>query len=106
MIHPREPLAITPQLEHRLQRGELEQTCRACGRWQAACSYCSWCLTPIDPADWYANGDTAQRRMRMPKAKPENPPLEYRSVAHWPHAWGPCPYRAQQRQTPLEAQES
>ena len=92
----REPITLTPELARQLQTGQLEQTCRACGRWAAAGWSCSWCGAPSGPADWYRNSRADERAMRMPKSKPASPPPEYLSEKHWPKAWGPFP---RQRQT-------
>ncbi len=43
------------------QRGRLEQSCPACGRWEAAGGYCTACGRPMTAADWYQNGDQARR---------------------------------------------
>lgn len=93
-----------------LQRGQLEQMCPACGRWEAAHPYCSNCFRPMTEADWYRNGDVAKRRRRFPPQAPtretlplrdrDDPsglrdpvPVEYRQgKAHWPDTWGPWPY--------------
>ena len=101
----REPITLTPELAKELQAGHLEQTCRVCGRWQAASWTCSWCGSPTGPVDWYVNSRKDERAMRMPRSRPDNPPSEYRSEDHWPKAWGPCPYVVRQRQTHLHATE-
>jgi hypothetical protein len=49
-----------------LEAGKLEQTCPACGRWEAASFYCSLCARPMSPADWYRNGLVAEREARRP----------------------------------------
>jgi hypothetical protein len=69
-----------------LQAGRLEQTCPACGRWEAAGAYCTGCGRPTGPADWYANGDQAERERRgavrdtlqARAAKPRTPPKQGR----------------------------
>ncbi len=86
-----------------LERGKLEQTCRRCGRWEAAHYCCSWCYAPTGPDDWYRNGDMDERLARRPKTRPENPPSEYAAQeATWPPEWGPFPRQKplRQRQTP------
>jgi hypothetical protein len=81
-----------------LRTGKLEQTCRACGRCEAAGHYCSWCARPMGPDDWYCNGEAAERARRLPVAAPANPPSEYRRSYRpeygdgWPPTWGPNPY--------------
>jgi hypothetical protein len=55
--------------ERLLREGRLEQTCRECGRMEAAGPYCTGCLRPTTEADWYRNGDLdtrAERRGEMP----------------------------------------
>jgi len=90
--HAREPIDIPTELRELFQTGKLEQTCRGCGRWEAAGWSCSWCASPTGPADWYRNGLVEQREARMPKAAPANPPDEYRhSLSQWPAAWGRWP---------------
>jgi hypothetical protein len=101
---------IDAETAAQLQAGKLEQMCPDCGRWSAATHYCSWCFRSMGPADWYRNGDKAQRAARMPKAAPANPPSEYRhSLSQWPPKWGPYPGEvrpqrvARDAQTPLKA---
>lgn len=85
-----------------VQRGRLEQTCRWCGRWEAAHWHCSWCTSPTGPDDWYANGDASERQSRLPTSPPASVPPEYRDVRAWPATWGLCPYAAPRLpQTPL-----
>ena len=82
-----------------LERGKLEQTCRRCGRWEAAHHHCSWCYAPTGPDDWYRNGDMGERLARRPKDRPENPPAEYAAgEATWPPEWGPFPRQRAPRQ--------
>lgn len=90
-----------------LRAGKLEQTCRSCGRWEAAHWYCSFCYGPMVPGkDWYRNGDLAERHGRCPVDVPASPPPEYRDdKRQWPVTWGPWPgvQRApQEAQTPLK----
>jgi predicted amidophosphoribosyltransferase len=54
------------ELRAALQAGKLEQTCPDCGRWSAATAYCSRCFRPMTEADYYRNGNTAERSARMP----------------------------------------
>lgn len=75
------------------QRGKLEQTCGFCGRTEAAGFFCSWCGTDVGRTEWYRNDDVAERRRRMPRSAPANPPIEYRRASHWPEIWGPYPYK-------------
>jgi hypothetical protein len=91
-----------------LQRSRLEQTCRACGRWEAAGFFCSWCGSATGPADWYRNDDAEQREARMPKTAPAVPPSEYLSERDWPKAWGRFPRQKPLRQshTPETAADS
>jgi hypothetical protein len=90
----RELIELPPAIQKLLEAGKLEQTCRACGRWEAAGFYCTWCAATIDHADWYWNGAADERAARMPKTAPENPPSEYlNSLRDWPAAWGPYPRR-------------
>ena len=83
-----------------LRSGKLEQMCSDCGRWEAASTWCSWCSGPINPTDWYGNGDQAERTRRLPSKAPADPPAEYRRAYRpeygdgWPPAWGPNPYKA------------
>lgn len=92
--HAREPIEMSAETRELLQRGKLEQTCPACGRWEAASHYCSWCARAMTPADWYRNGDKVQRATRMPKVAPAVAPSEYRhSLLNWPKAWGKYPGR-------------
>ena len=70
----------------------LEQTCPACGRWEAAGSFCSWCGRPTGPADWYANNDVEARRAHRPPERPADPASEYLgSERDWPPEWGAYP---------------
>ena len=95
---------MTPETALLLERGKLEQTCRSCGRWEAAHFACSWCGRLTGPDDWYRNGNLAERHGRMPASAPAEPPSEYRRPSHWPAKWGPSPYprRAPRTsQTPL-----
>jgi len=95
---------MTPETALLLERGKLEQTCRTCGRWEAAHFACSWCWRPTGPDDWYRNGDLAERHGRMPATPPPNPPLECRDIRQWPAKWGPNPYARKaprMPQTPL-----
>jgi hypothetical protein len=98
VIHAREPLGLTPELSRQLQSGALEQMCRVCGRWEAAGDYCSWCLSPTGPADWYRNSRKDERRMWMPKDRPASLAPEYLSEAHWPKSWGQMPRQRPPRQ--------
>ena len=54
-----------------LQRGRLEQACPACGRWEAAGSYCSGCYRPMTAADWYPNGQPERRAAARQMARSE-----------------------------------
>ena len=103
--HAREPIDIPTELRELFQTGKLEQTCRGCGRWEAAGWSCSWCASPTGPADWYRNGLVEQREARMPKAAPANPPSEFLSERDWPKAWGRFPRQKplRQLQTPESA---
>jgi hypothetical protein len=107
-----EARVIPADIAEALRAGKLEQTCRACGRTEAAGSYCSWCSRPMGPADWNRNGDAAERARRMPTTAPTNPPSEYRRTYRaeyrdgWPPAWGPNPYEAARpRRTPVNPEE-
>lgn len=97
---------LSSEIAKALVAGKLEQTCPACGRWEAAHSYCSWCLRPMGSADWYRNSDLAERHRRRPTAAPANPSSEYLGgAANWPAAWGPfprCQKPAREPQTPVE----
>jgi hypothetical protein len=85
---------LPPELAKALEAGKLEQTCRTCGRWEAASFLCSWCRRPTGPDDWYRNSDVAERRGRMPAVAPVDPPIEYLAgAANWPAPWGPFPRR-------------
>ena len=82
----------TPDVMRLLLGGKLEQTCPACGRWEAAHWYCSWCWSKTGPADWYRNYDFAERNARRPAEPPDKPPSEYRETpARWPKEWKACP---------------
>jgi hypothetical protein len=92
----REPLGRSPELQLAISRGQMEQTCPDCGRWQAASYYCSWCFRVMRPVDYYRNPKSADaksvRAARMPATVPANPPPEYRrSQRDWPKAWGEWP---------------
>ncbi len=87
-----QPLILDAETAKQLERGKLEQTCRSCGRWEAAHFYCSWCQRPTGPEDWYRNWNLAERRERMPATPPTDPPLEYHRGRDWPAKWGPSPY--------------
>ena len=54
------PAPLTPEMQRDMWAGRLEQAC-PCGRWEAAHRYCSLCLRPMGPADWYRNGDLVRR---------------------------------------------
>ena len=94
-----------------LLAGRLEQTCPACGRWEAAGATCSWCSRRMTATDWYENKDgTNERARRMPTTAPADPPTEYRRTYRpeygdgWPPTWGTNPYKpARTRGTPLTA---
>jgi hypothetical protein len=81
-----------------LRAGKLEQTCRDCGRREAAGHSCSWCARQMGPGDWYRNEDGAERAARMPTSAPADPPVEFRRTYRpeygdgWPPAWGPNPF--------------
>ncbi len=89
---------MSPETAALLQAGKLEQCCPSCGRWEAAGWACSWCSRPMSEADWYRNGDEAERAARMPASAPANPPSEYRRAFRpeygdgWPPQWGPNPF--------------
>ncbi len=88
----------------RLAAGRLSQTCPRCGRSEAAHWYCSWCVRPMTPANWYEDkrgSDEAARR--MPKTAPADPPTELRE--HWPPSWGPKP-RQKAASAPQEAADT
>jgi hypothetical protein len=95
---------LSPEIAKALEAGKLEQTCPACGRWEAAHWYCSWCSRPTGPADWYRNGDREERASRMPKAAPADPPSELLDLRTWPARWGPIPRQkpARQARTPVK----
>jgi len=67
---------------HDLQRAKLEQACPDCGRWEAAGSYCSGCLRPMGPDDWYRNGDEDRRAVARQQAagKATTPPKRPRGT--------------------------
>lgn len=89
-----------------LRAGKLEQTCRDCGRCEAAGRTCSWCARRMGPDDWYRNGDGAERASRMPVSAPADPPVEYRQAYRpgrpdgWPLTWGPNPYQRAPKPSP------
>ena len=89
---------LSARLRFLLRTGRLEQMCHSCGRWEAAGFCCSWCQRPMGPADWYPNGDLAERRTRLPATPPARPPCEYADASHWPAPWGPYPYRKPSRE--------
>jgi len=93
---------VPPDVQAQLQAGKLETTCPDCGRWSAAVWRCSWCFRELSPADWYRNGDQAERAARMPTTAPANPPNEYRDSAAWPAHWGPYPGKTRPK-VPREA---
>ena len=59
-----------------LREGRLEQTCRSCGRMEAASYYCTGCLRASGEAEWYRNGDLKARQDiagEMPAARVKRP---------------------------------
>ena len=59
------PVHVDPATLTLLQQGKLEKACPDCGRWEAASFYCTGCLRPMGPADWYANGDLERRKAAL-----------------------------------------
>lgn len=51
-----------------LRHARLEQACSDCGTWEAAGRYCTSCLRPMGPADWYRNGDKDRRAIAHQRA--------------------------------------
>ena len=107
----RDPDPLPAAIAERLRTGKFEQTCRACGRCEAAGGYCSWCGRRMGPDDWYPNskGNT-EHAARVPATAPTNPPTECRRTYRpeygdgWPPRWGPNPYEAARpRRTPVNA---
>ena len=94
----RKPDMVPADVAALLRAGKLEQTCRACGRCEAAHRYCSWCFRAMGSDDWYRNRDRTERDSRMPPTAPANPPSEFRRTYRaktgdgWPPAWGANPY--------------
>lgn len=91
-------LDIPADITELLRAGKLEQTCRDCGRCEAAGRTCSWCARRMGPDDWYRNGNADERARRMPDVAPVDPPVEFRRTYRpqygdgWPPAWGPNPF--------------